>query len=393
MSTKPTREQIESAVTYIQNRIESILKEPPTIGSVHDALAFNTIVSAIPAILADLEAERAAHAETRLRLAQARKDSDAYQVMAQSTAEYLAREKAAHAETRREAREATNAAANHYVSVRTLEGLYSEWQRATGCPTPEEYTRAASAPIVLTDWFAPNSAQASVPTHIKRFGNVAAGSKDDALNKAGALWMQCADARERKDFDLARDAAAQAESYDMLARMYWYQGVTAGRVAPTEPTDEQVERLVRVAWEARSAAMAASCVGSEPVPYDELDERERAEEQAYVRAVIRSLPAPTLPSEEEVARTVEQTFGIEPRFAVLAARAVLDLMRKREVSAPPSDEQLAEEAAHAANEYLDLNPDADDKAYALEAMAGEHEGELWYDLVRFYVRARREGRQ
>lgn len=51
-----TREQIEAAAKHLQDRIDVMLKRPPTVDAVHDSIAFNVIVKALPDLLASYDA-------------------------------------------------------------------------------------------------------------------------------------------------------------------------------------------------------------------------------------------------------------------------------------------------------------------------------------------------
>ena len=80
--------------------------------------------------------------------------------------------------------------------------------------------RPLREPITLTDWFAPDSVRATVPSHIVRFGLVAAETEDDADRGALEYWQKCVKLRASGAIEEALDAAAHADTFDTLRMMY-----------------------------------------------------------------------------------------------------------------------------------------------------------------------------
>lgn len=153
-----------------------------------------------------------------------------------------------------------------------------------------------------------------------------------------------------------------------------------------QPGADVVERLARVAWDARSATM---CHESEPVPYEELDEPEKDEERAYARAVISALGAmgeEALPGDTAI---LEQAWPMVDRGAVTLECAALDAIRSRlspvlgaqRVTIAEQGRRIAEleaELARVAEEAREMNRQAGVERRALvgEVLGAAHAHEL-----------------
>lgn len=311
--TTPTREQIDAAVA----RLASFRKAFFASADIDDALA--TVIDAIPALTAELETERAAHADET----QARSHSDAVRESLCDVLEMLGgdgpvawmigtsaddvrkeiRDLVGHLEERaRHAEQAahmeTKLAADREISSlrRILDEQRDAWQTATGHASPEAYRSRVEPGAGVIERLA-------------------------GIFGAAAVELQHADGRATNGQQVAAGVRAVVAALAEMGEMPGAVLEAAGRgISETircqigVPLSSTSNDAARVAW---------------------------SHFRNHLAPVLGARRALELPSEEEIEACLIKASAHNGSLQ-LAARAVLDLLRSR--SAPPTDEQLAEEA-------------------------------------------------
>lgn len=288
----------------------------------------------IKALVAERDAERAAHAETLACLDESTAEAARLRRERDELLTRLVAEEKAHADAR------TILEASRIATARLGE-MVDGFQVATGCATPEEFTRRCSmrADALLPDaaemaWVASEADEPCVHT-IPSMQTV----RDLIVARLAPVLFASAeptDSDERLILDNARNDPRGVVPYLLSFAASARRSLQErAREACAEPTDEEVERYSKIFLRAGCEAAPPTWQESE---WDKLDPIDRAGITSGMRAVLRSMPALTLPSEEEIALTIRVSHECGDGFDE-TARTVLDLMRKRGAERPSDDQR------------------------------------------------------
>lgn len=395
---KPTKEQIDAALVAASIYVETCRHDM----SRHTANAFATILSSIPALTAELE--------VCARQRDAWKDKNATTVEAHAAVlRELEAERAAHEQAKRDYDAAlTEAAESLRMCQRKIDEVKA-WQTATGHASPEAYRASKVEPgadvIELTALGL--RARQSL---LRNVGNASTEEQFEhairavvvALAEMGVEVMPTDQACQYvavrafidNDVDQQRavDAASDAVRSFILSRLAPVLGarrvleLPSESVEPTKEAELAAHKLMRrfnlagkVASGLPVAALEKVTIAAQREAITALCESyaEQVAALAWMAGRLAAAPAPPTDESPSMARGPQ-------KITLDVSTGVLVVL--------PSDEQLAEEAARYANRAANQEPTGDDRRYALDALAGNWTGTLWYDAVRAYVAgARREG--